>query len=426
MTTADTAQAARRASRTVGTLGSEARVQGLHRMADALVAHTGEILAANQLDRDEADQAVHRGEMASALADRLVLSGRRLEQLADGIRSIANQDEPIGRVLTRTELADGLVLRQETAPLGVVLVIFESRPDVLPQLAALALRSGNGLLLKGGKEAARSNRILHRVLTRALEPQLPGGLLGLVETRAEVGALLALDDLIDLVVPRGSNQLVRHIQQNTRIPVLGHADGICHVFVDARADADRARTIVLDAKTQYPAACNAMETLLVHVDFPHTRALLDALADAGVALFGGPRAATQLDLTPAETLRREYGELAATVELVDDVEAAIDHIHTHGSGHTESVVTEDAQVARRFLDGVDSACVFHNASTRFADGYRFGLGAEVGISTSRIHARGPVGVDGLLTTRWKLEGSGHAVGPFSRDEQRFTHRPLPL
>lgn len=419
------ARAARAASRTLRTLSSEARVAALERIADALVEHQDVILEANAADVAEAREALARGETTAALVDRLVLSPRKLATLADGIRSIAAQDEPLGRVLRRTELAAGLDLRQETAPLGVLLVIFESRPDALPQIAALALRAGNGVILKGGREASRSNTVLHRILVEALEPEVPGAAVGLVHGRAAIADLLELDDVIDLVIPRGSAGLVRHIQQNTRIPVLGHADGICHVFVDVAADPVRARAIVLDSKTDYPAACNAMETLLVHRaawDAGLGPALCQALLDAGVTLYAGPDLAPDVDFPPAASLSHEYGDLACAVERVDDVEAAIDHVHAYGSGHTECIVTADADTARRFTEGVDAACVFHDASTRFADGYRFGLGAEVGISTGRIHARGPVGVDGLLTTRWILEGQGDTVAPFSRGERTFTHR----
>lgn len=425
--TRDQAIAARGAGRALAALPSETRRALLHRVADALVARSAEILAANDADVADAKEALARGEMTQASAARLPLDPKKLARLADGIRDVANAPEPIGRVLRRTELADGLTLRQETSPIGVLLVIFESRPDALPQIASLSLRSGNGLLLKGGKEAARSNRALHRVIVEALAPEVPADVIALVETREEVSSLLALDDVIDLVVPRGSSDLVRYIKESTRIPVLGHADGICHVYVDAKADVAMAEAIVLDSKTDYPAACNAMETLLLHealVANGVARRLLDALSRAGVELFGGPRAAATFALAPAESLRREYGDLAAAVELVSGVEGAIEHIHRYGSAHTDAIVTDDPVAARAFMDRVDSACVFHNASTRFADGYRFGLGAEVGISTSRIHARGPVGVEGLLTTRWKLEGHGDTVAPFTAGTRAFSHRTL--
>ncbi|MEC7240204.1 MAG: glutamate-5-semialdehyde dehydrogenase [Myxococcota bacterium] len=417
------ARAARASSRAIQTMSSTEREEALRRMAGALRKQSARILSANAKDVASAEQAVASGSMTQAMADRLRLTEKKLETLAEGIEAIAAMEEPIGAVLSERELADGLILRQETVPLGVVLIIFESRPDVLPQLISLALRSGNGLLLKGGKEALHSNRILHEVITEAIAP-LPAELFSLIETREGVADLLDLDDVIDLVVPRGSNSLVRYIQENTRIPVLGHADGICHVFVDSAADRETALSVVLDSKTDYPAACNAMETLLLHKDCSFGEEVVSALQAAGVHLVGDETAQLRHGLPEAASFSVEYGELTAAVAYVDGIEQAVDHIHEHGSGHTDCVVTEDDSIAQQFLARVDSACVFHNASTRFADGFRFGLGAEVGISTSRIHARGPVGVDGLLTTRWRLQGRGHTASAFSRGEAVFTHRRL--
>lgn len=411
MTPRQQAEQARAAVRTMGGLPAGSRASALHRIADALVARQEEILAENARDVAAVADAVARGEVTPSSAARLPLSPSKLAGLADGLRTIARSADPVGRVLRRTRLADGLVLRQVTSPLGVLLVIFESRPDALPQIAGLSLAAGNGVLLKGGREAAASNAVLHRVIVDALAPDIPAGAVQLVDSREAVSDLLAMDDLVDLVIPRGGNALVRHVQDSTRIPVLGHADGVCHVYVDAAADPARAARIVRDAKVDYPAACNAMETLLVHrswaADGRMAALLREALHD--VALHAPTDQAEALGLPVAPALHHEYGDLACTVAVVDDVDAAIRWIHAHGSGHTEAIVTGDAAVAARFLSEVDAACVFHDASTRFADGQRFGLGAEVGISTSRLHARGPVGVDGLLTTRWLLEGAGHTV-----------------
>lgn len=418
------AGAARDAGRSLQRATSDERQAALRRMARALEVHGDRILAANDEDVADGERAVAEGRMSASLAARLGLSRGCLASLAEGLRAIAAQPEPLGRVLRHTELAEGLVLRQETAAIGVLLVIFEARPSALPQIAGLALRSGNGLLLKGGSEAQRSNRALHAVLTEAMAP-LPAAALALVETREAVADLLALHDVIDLVVPRGSNALVRHIQANTRIPVLGHADGICHVYVDEAADPDRARAIVLDSKTDYPAACNAMETLLVHRALRDGLAatLVDDLQRAGVVVHRAPGAAWP-EGPEAPALAHEYGDLACTVVEVAGVDEAMTHVARYGSGHTDAIVTSDPAVAARWMAEVDSACVFHDASTRFADGARFGLGAEVGISTGRIHARGPVGVEGLLTTRWKLEGHGDVVAPFTRGERAFTHHAL--
>lgn len=425
MTPREAAIAARETSRALRNLPSAARVAALHRVADALLAESTEILAANAEDVADGERAVADGRLTAASAARLALTPKKLATLADGLRALADQDEPIGRVLSRTELSPGMILTHRTVPLGVLLVIFESRPDALPQVVGLALRSGNGLLLKGGKEAARSNRALFGVIQRALGPDLAPAV-ALVETRDEIRELLALDDVIDLVIPRGSNALVREVKERTRIAVLGHADGVCHVYVDASVDLAVAAHVLADAKKDYPAACNAAETLLVHRSLAED-GRLDALLAAldGVTLYGDAPTAARLGLPIAPDLHHEWGDLSMTVVLVEDVAAAVAHVNRWGSGHTEAVLTTDPGVARAFLDGCDSACVFWNASTRMADGYRFGLGAEVGISTSRIHARGPVGVEGLLTTRWEISGHGEGAGDYAAGTRTFTHRRLP-
>jgi delta-1-pyrroline-5-carboxylate synthetase len=421
----DFAVEARAASRALAATEGAARAAAVAAMADALEAHADALLEANALDVADASAQVEAGTLSPANAARLVLDHDKLAGLAQGLRQIAALPEPVGQVLRTTELAEGLVLTQVTAPLGVLLVIFESRPDALPQIAALAVRSGNAVLLKGGKEAARSNRALADVLRTAIAPYVPRGAVALLDGREAVDALLGREDLIDLVIPRGSNALVASIQARTRIPVLGHADGVCHIYLDDAVDLQAALPIVRDAKLDYPSACNAMETLLVHralVDDGRLAAVLAALPE--VAWHASPSQAASLGLPVAPSLHHEYGAAAATVVIVDDVAAAMDHIHTHGSGHTEAILTEDRAVAEAFLAGVDSASVFHNASTRFADGFRYGLGAEVGISTSRLHARGPVGVEGLLTKRWLLRGRGQTVAETRDGRVVFTHRPL--
>ncbi|KAM2283548.1 hypothetical protein ACFXTI_032637 [Malus domestica] len=418
----DMAVAARESSRQLRALGSQERRKILLDVADALEANEGEILAANEADVAAAQDDRYE----KALISRLALKPGKISALAKSIRKLADMEEPIGRVLKNTELAEGLVLEKLSCPLGVLLVVFESRPDALVQIASLAIQSRNGLLLKGGKEAKRSNAILHKVITSAIPEPVGGKLIGLVNTRDEIPDLLKLDNVIDLVIPRGSNKLVSQIKESTKIPVLGHADGICHVYVDKSANLDMAKRIVLDAKVDYPAACNAMETLLVHKDLLSGdggfKQIISELQVSDVTLYGGPRAATALNLPETNSFHYEYSSLACSVEIVDDVNAAIDHIHEHGSAHTDCIVAEDRQVAETFLTQVDSAAVFHNASTRFCDGARFGLGAEVGISTSRIHARGPVGVEGLLTTRWVLRGNGQIVDADRGVE--YTHKDL--
>ncbi|XP_027156561.1 delta-1-pyrroline-5-carboxylate synthase-like [Coffea eugenioides] len=402
---------------------AERREKILLDIATALEEKESAIKAENDADVSAARKAGYD----DSLVSRLLLKPGKIAALAKSIRTIADMKEPIGQILSRTELADGLVLEKTSCPLGVLLIVFESRPDALVQIAALAIRSGNGLLLKGGKEANRSNAILHKIITSVIPDTVGKKLIGIVTSREEIPDLLKLDDVIDLVIPRGSNYLVSQIKNTTKIPVLGHADGICHVYVDKSANMDMARHIVVDAKLDYPAACNAMETLLVHQDLTTStgfQELLVELKHEGVSLYGGPRASSLFNIAFADSFHHEYNSKACTIEVVDDVQDAIDHIHKHGSGHTECIVTEDQEVAEYFLHQVDSAAVFLNASTRFCDGARFGLGAEVGISTSKIHARGPVGVEGLLTTRWVLRGTGQVVkGDKGVD---YTHKKLAL
>ncbi|MFT5680282.1 MAG: glutamate-5-semialdehyde dehydrogenase [Myxococcota bacterium] len=423
----DTAAAARTAQRQLAAAPAATRSDALKRLAGLLDARQADILAANAADLAAAVDE----DLAAPLLARLKLTPDKLATLRDGVLALANGDDPIGDPLRRTLLDDGLTLTQVKAPIGVLLIIFESRPDAVIQIGSLAMRSGNAVLLKGGREAAHSNAALVGLLQEALSGAgLPAAAAVGVADRAGVAALLSLDHLIDLVIPRGSNSLVRHIQASTRIPVLGHAEGVCHTYLDAAADPAMAAALSVDGKCDYPAACNATETLLVHRDFlPSLPAVGDALRAAGVSLRADARAAAVIgDCVPATDAdwRTEYGDRVLSVAVVDSLDAAVAHIHRYGSGHTEAIITDDARAAERFLAVVDSASVFHNASTRFADGYRYGLGAEVGISTGRIHARGPVGVDGLMTTRWLLRGSGQGVGEYSSGARTFQHRSLPL
>nr|AKP99746.1 delta-1-pyrroline-5-carboxylate synthase [Cucumis sativus] len=414
---------ARESSRRLQALKSEDRRKILMDVADALEDNENMILAENSADIKAAEEAGYE----KPLISRLALKPGKVKLLANSVRKLADMEEPIGRILKRSELARDLVLESVSCSLGVLLVVFESRPDALVQIASLAIRSGNGLLLKGGKEARRSNAALHKVITSAIPDTVGEKLIGLVTSREEIPDLLKLDNVIDLVIPRGSNKLVSQIKESTKIPVLGHSDGICHVYVDKSADIEMAKRIVSDAKVDYPAACNAMETLLVHEDLANNGGLIKLITELrkeGVTLYGGKRASELLKINEAHSFHHEYNSLTCTVEIVDDVFAAIDHINEHGSSHTDCIITEDQKVAEIFLNQVDSAAVFHNASTRFCDGARFGLGAEVGISTSGIHARGPVGVEGLLTTRWILRGTGQVVN--GDNGVAYTHKDLAL
>jgi glutamate-5-semialdehyde dehydrogenase len=420
------ARAAREAQRGLATAGGERRSAVLRRLAELLRSREPHLLAANRQDLEAAREAGLTG----PLLDRLALSPGKLATLREGVSQLAEGPDPLGRVQERRELDDGLILSRVTSPLGLLLVIFESRPDAVIQIGSLALRSGNGVLLKGGSEARHSNRALVECLQEALagEGLAPEAVTG-VEGRAAVAHLLELDQLIDLVIPRGSGELVRSIQESTRIPVLGHAEGICHLYLDARADPAMARHLAVDAKCTYPSACNAVESILVHRDFlPWLAGVGEALQAAGVEVRADPEAlphiAGAVPAAPSDGAT-EYGDLIVAIRVVGSLEEAMDTIHRNGSAHTDAIVTADPEAARRFLDGVDSASVFWNASTRFADGYRYGLGAEVGISTGRIHARGPVGVEGLLTSRWLLRGEGQGAGDYGPGGRTFTHRDLP-
>ncbi len=422
-----TARAVRLAQRRLGSAGGEVRGRVLSRLAALLRDESDGLLAANRRDLQEARES----RLAPPLLGRLELSRAKLEILVEGVETLAAATDPVGRVLRRTELDEGLELRQVTSPIGVLLIIFESRPDAAIQIGSLAIRSGNGVLLKGGSEARHSNRALVDCMRRAVAGEgLPPAVISGVDGRQAAQALLEHDELIDLVIPRGSGELVRAIQSATRIPVLGHAEGICHLYLDAAADPDMATRLAVDGKCDYPAACNAVETLLVHRDFlPLLPRVAAALREAGVELRADARARESCPGAVAAGERdgaTEYGDLILAVRTVDSLDEAVDHIHRFGSAHTDAIVSADAEARRRFLDEVDSASVFANASPRFADGFRYGLGAEVGISTSRIHARGPVGVEGLLTTRWLLEGSGQSAGDYGPGKRAFIHRPLSL
>ncbi|GFR33636.1 delta-1-pyrroline-5-carboxylate synthase [Trichonephila clavata] len=420
---------ARKGCRRLQELSGEQRAEMILHLAELLQNRKEQILQANAKDLRIAEESGLSGPLLS----RLTLTPDKLNSLADGLRQIADASHTVvNRLLKKIKIADGMELHQITVPIGVLLVIFESRPDCLPQVAALAMSSANGLLLKGGKEANHTNTYLMKLVEEALSLHSASEAISLVSTREDVGELLGMEDYIDLVIPRGSSQLVKEIQKQSRgIPVLGHSEGICHVYVDENVDPAMAMRIVKDSKCDYPAACNAMETLLLHRSHLDNNVFVDlcnTLKKEGVNIFSGPRLHNMLTFGPpaAKSMKTEYGALECAIEIVDSVDAAINHINTYGSSHTDVIVTEDEQNAQKFLQGVDSACVFHNSSTRFADGYRYGLGAEVGISTARIHARGPVGVEGLLTTKWVLYGSGNTVADFNIGKMKYIHELLPI
>ena len=419
---------AQRAALRLANTDEATRNEALESIADALRTNESAILSANADDVGAAETLLEQGEYTETLVDRLRLDGTKVASIAGMVESVGELADPLGATRSARELDEDLELYTVSVPIGVVAAVFESRPDALVQIAALALKSGNAVILKGGSEATESNRVLFETIREATDA-LPDGWIQLIEAHEAVDRVLERDDAVDLVMPRGSSEFVSHVQDATQIPVLGHTEGVCHVYVDDEADLDEAADIAFDAKVQYPAVCNAVETLLVAESVAD--ALLPGLVEryeaAGVELRGDERTRELVDVGAAtdDDWSTEYGDLELSIAVVDDVYAAIDHVNTYGSKHTESIVTENAATAETFMTGVDAASVFHNASTRFADGHRYGLGAEVGISTGKIHARGPVGLDGLTTYKYYLEGDGHLVATYSgEDAKPFTHREI--
>ena len=427
------AKATRQAARQLAVLPTEAKNQAIEAIAQALETATPEILAANAADC----KAAEADGIPKALYSRLKLDETKLKAAIDGVRDVAKLSDPVGTVQVHRELDEGLILKRVTCPVGVLGVIFEARPDALIQITTLAIKSGNGVILKGGKEAIRSCETLTKVIHQALSATaIDPAAVQLLTTREETIALLQLDEYIDLIIPRGSNSFVRFVQENTRIPVLGHADGICHVYVDQSADLQKAVDITVDAKTQYPAVCCATETLLVHSSIAPTFLPLAAaaLGKRNVELRGDEPTRKILEQIKANLVvvpateadwSTEYSDLILSVKVVDSLEDAINHVNTYGSRHTDAIITEHQAVADTFLAQVDSANVFHNCSTRFADGFRYGLGAEVGISTQKMPPRGPVGLEGLVTYKYQVVGNGHIVADYVGENAKpFTHQDL--
>ncbi|MGF1577375.1 MAG: glutamate-5-semialdehyde dehydrogenase [Cyanophyceae cyanobacterium] len=423
------AEASRAAAKVLASLPTDTRNLALDLIAQELTTHQDQILAANQRDLERAQIMVAAQDLTPSAYARLQLTESKLATMIAGIRDVKKLPELVGQAQFVRELDEGLILERRTCPLGVLGIIFESRPDAVTQIVSLAIKTGNSVLLKGGSEALESCQTLVTIIHQALS-QISGFPLDCVQlltTREEIRALLELDHVVDLIIPRGSNEFVRYIQTHTRIPVMGHADGLCHLYVDQAADVEMGIRLAVDAKTQYPAACNAIETLLVHEAIAPTYlpAVAAALQAQGVTLRGCDQTRQWIAAQPAtpEDWTTEYGDLILAIRVVADVAEAMHHIQTYGSRHTEGIVTQDPAVADLFLDGVDAAGVFHNASTRFADGYRYGFGAEVGISTQKMPPRGPVGIEGLVTYTYRLKGSGQIVADYSGPQGRaFTHR----
>ena len=423
----------------VAALSNETRCAALSKIAEKLVEKQSEIFAENKKDLEYAEQAG----VAAPIVKRLKFDEGKLRDVVAGINQLITLEDPIGKVTLDRELDEGLRLTRVTCPIGVIGVIFEARPDALVQISSLCIRSGNCPVLKGGNETTYTNRILFGIIYDAVkEAGFPDGCMLQVEQHNEIDELLTCDGLVDLLIPRGSNAFVRYIMDNTHIPVMGHADGVCHIYVDSKADIEKAISIIIDAKTQYTAACNAVETLLIQRDDVLKKnfipRLITALAENGIKLRGTKEVTDLVDAyyeneskdgsldyeSVDESDFKEYLALIVSAKFVDNVDEAIDHINLHGSHHTDAIITEDDATAERFMQLVDSAGVYQNCSTRFADGFRYGFGAEVGISTSKIHARGPVGLEGLVTYKYKLVGKGQIVGDYATGKSAFHFKDL--
>ncbi len=463
------AQIAKAASIQLAAVKTDVKNNALAEIAKALKQNSGKIVSANEKDLAEAQ----KNNLSAPLLKRLKFDENKITDVIAGIESLIKLDDPVGKTLLATELDRGLELYKVSCPIGVIGIIFESRPDALVQISTLCLKSGNAVLLKGGSEATNTNRILAEVISEATcgelvessdpasskdyaeakKAGLPKGWLQLLETRQDVAEMLALDEYIDLIIPRGSNEFVHYIMDNTNIPVLGHAEGICHVYIDSYATLDMAVKIAVDSKCQYVAACNAAETLLVHSKIakeflPKVKSALqekgadstsspqadstsspqaDSTGSPQVEIRGCEKTKAIIDVKPAteEDWSTEYLDLIISIKVVETLDEAIEHINRYGSHHTDAIVSDDRDAVRKFMALVDSANVFWNCSTRFSDGYRFGLGAEVGISTNKIHARGPVGLEGLLIYKWQLLGIGQIVADYSGPRaKKFTHRRI--
>ena len=409
------AKNAKQASLKIAELSTDIKNSALNNIADFFEEYKNEIFEANKQDLIEAESLVTNGEITKSTFNRLKLDENKMRDMIQGVRDIANLEEPIGKKLLVRELDQDLTLYKISCPIGVLGIIFEARPDVISQISSLAIKSSNAVILKGGKESKHTNSKIMDIINLALAQVdgFPKNVVQQVFSRDDVAEMLKCDGYINLIIPRGGNNLVKFIKSNTKIPVLGHASGICHIFVDESADIEMASRVVIDAKTQYPSACNSVETILIHTDFKYETELLKALEDADIELIATP-----------ESWHKEYSDKILSYKFVSSLEEAIEHINEYSSGHTEAILTEDEKNAKIFMNAVDSAGVYHNVSTRFADGFRYGFGAEVGISTNKTHARGPVGLEGLTIYKYNLEGNGDIVKDYVEGVKKFNHKDI--
>ena len=406
----DIAKQAKNASLEMAELTTEVKNKALLKIADALEENKSQIFEANKTDLEQAKDSV-----SPSVFNRLKLDENKMRDMIQGIRDVVKLEDPIGKTLLARQLDEGLNLYKVSCPIGVIGIIFEARPDVIAQISSLAIKSSNAVILKGGKESINTNKTILGVINSVLDSikEFPKNALSQVFTHDDVAQMLKCDASIDLIIPRGGNKLVKFIKENTKIPVLGHADGICHIFTDESADFETAKKVIIDAKTQYPSACNAVETLLIHKNFNKKDELLKELENAEITLVSNP-----------DTWAFEHGDKTLAYKVVTNIDEAINHINTYGSGHTDCIITKNEQNAQKFMQKVDSAGVYQNVSTRFADGFRYGFGAEVGISTNKTHARGPVGLEGLTIYKYKLIGNGHIVKDYVDGTKHFNHKDL--
>lgn len=404
------AKNAKNASLEMADVTTEIKNNALLKIADELEKSSNEIFSANKIDLEEA-----KDKISPSVFNRLKLDENKLRDMIQGIRDVVKLPDPIGKTLLKRQLDENLILNKISCPIGVIGIIFEARPDVIAQISSLAIKSSNAVILKGGKESINTNKTILSIINNTLKSvkNFPENVLQQVFSHDDVAQMLECDKYIDLIIPRGGNKLVKFIKENTKIPVLGHADGICHIFVDSSADFEKAKKIIIDSKTQYPSACNAVETLLIHKDFAKKEELLKELENAEITLVSNP-----------DTWAFEHGDKTLAYKTVKNLDDAINHINTYGSGHTDCIISENIENAEKFMQRVDSAGVYQNASTRFADGFRYGFGAEVGISTNKTHARGPVGLEGLTIYKYKLIGNGHIVKDYVEGKKHFNHKDL--
>lgn len=426
------AQNAKKSSYKLASLTSDIKNKALLAIANELDKNRNLILEENKKDLELSKELIEKNNLSKALYDRLKLDDEKINVMVEGIKDVSKLEDPVNKTLWGIELDKGLELYRVSCPIGLIGVIFESRPDVVPQIASLAIKSSNSVILKGGTEADNSNQIIVDIINTALNKieEFPKNVINLIKTRDDVAEMLKLDDYIDLIIPRGGNNLVKYIQTNTKIPVLGHSSGICHIYIDKEANKEKAIKIAIDAKIQYPSACNAVETLLVNKDSAQKILpdLINKYKEVNVKVKGDnlvKNIVKDIECATEEDWSTEYGDKIISIKIVDNINEAIDHINKYGSGHTDCIVTENKDNAKLFMDLVDSAGVYHNASTRFADGFRYGFGAEVGISTNKTHARGPVGLEGLVIYKYKMYGNGNIVAEYSgKNKKNYTHKLL--